>query len=112
MLKRLMANVELFGTTRAAFRAREAFNVHPTTKHTEQDPFPDQIKAMQFILRKKFLKPDIGRNTVEKFNGKGAISSSNVDAYAAGKKKVQDNFNRKFYSIYGKMNEDEGGDLD
>ena len=50
MVQRLMANIEIFGSTRECFQAREAFSVHPTTKHKEQDPFPDQLKAAHFVL--------------------------------------------------------------
>ena len=89
-----MANIDLFGVIRNAFHSHDAFNVHTTTKHSEQDPFPDQIKATHFILQRKFLKPDKARKNVEKFNDprKGLVSNSNIDAYAAGKKKSSRNF--------------------
>ena len=45
--------------------SHDAFNVHTTTKHSEQDPFPDQIKATNFILQQKFLKSDKARKNVE-----------------------------------------------
>ena len=111
-----MANIDLFSVTRSAFHSRDAFNVHTTTKHSEQDPFPDQIKATHFILKRKFLKPDKGRKNVEKFNDpkKGLVSNSNINAYAAGKKKVQETFNRKLFSLYFILNvdRDEDGDED
>ena len=94
MLKRLMANIDLFGVTRDAYHSCDAFNGHSTTRHCEQDPFPDQIKATSFILKQGFVTPDTARKTVEKFNDpqKGLVSNSNIDAYAAGRKKVQETF--------------------
>lgn len=109
-----MANIDLFGVTRNAFHSHDSFNVHTTTKHSEQDPFPDQIKATNFILQQQFLKSDKARKNVEKFNDpqKGLVSNSNIDAYAAGKKKVQETFNRKLFSLYGILNVDGDGDSD
>jgi hypothetical protein len=43
-----MANIDIIGKTREAFKSRDAFNVHCTTKHCEQDPIPDQLKAAKF----------------------------------------------------------------
>ena len=107
MLQRLMANIDMLIQTRKSFQAREAFNVHPTTKHTEQDPFPDQLKAAHFILRRMFFEYVPGRKTVEKFGDpkKASISTNNIDCYASGKRKVVATFNRKLFNVYGIMNE-------
>ena len=96
MLQRLMANIDMLIQTRKSFQAREVFNVHPTTKHTEQDPFPDQLKAAHFILRRRFFEYVPGRKTVEKFGDpkKASISTNNIDT-----------FNRKLFNVYGIMNE-------
>jgi hypothetical protein len=77
MLQRLMANIDMLIQTMKSFQAREAFNVHPTTKHTEQDPFPDQLKTAHFILRRRFFEhvPD---------PKKASISTNNIDCYASG----------------------------
>ena len=48
---------------RQAFGGHEAFNVHPTTHHTEQDPFPDQLKGMWYCLREKSFQPQSGEDT-------------------------------------------------
>jgi hypothetical protein len=60
------------------------------TKHTEQDPLPDQVKAAHVILRNKFLKCVPGRKGVQKFDDPkdGSVSSNNVDAYETWKKNV------------------------
>ena len=115
MIQRLMANIDLFGVTRKAFHSRDAFNVHTTTKHSEEDSFPEKIKATNFILQRKFLKPDKGRKNVEKFNDpkKGLVSNSNINAYGAGKTKIQETFNRKLFSLKAILNVDgDEGDSD
>lgn len=107
MLQRLMANIDLLIQTRKSFQARDAFNVHPTTKHTEQDPLPDQLKTAHFILRRRFFQYIPGRKTVEKFGDpqKASISTNNIDCYEIGIRKVVASFNRKLFNIYGIMNE-------
>ena len=109
-----MANIDLFGVTRDAVHSRKAFNVHTTTRHSVQDPFPDQIKATSFILKQKSLKPDKRRKTIDKFNDprKAKVSSSNIDAYATGKKKIEDNLHQKLFSLYGILNIEEDEDRD
>ena len=103
MLQRLMENIEIFGSTRKCFQEREAFNVHPTTKHKKQDAFPDQLKAAHFVLQRKFVTPDLSRRKVEKFREpkKTHIPISNIDANYAGKRKVIENFEQKKFSLYG-----------
>ena len=83
MLQRLMAKIEIFGSTRKCFQAREAFNVHPTTKHKEQDPFPDQLKVGHFVLQRKFVTADLSRSKVGKFGEpkKTHIPTSNINVY-------------------------------
>ena len=111
MLQRLMANIDIFGSTRKCFQSREAFNVHFTTKHHEQDPFPDQLKVAHFVLQRKFLAPDVTRDKVEKFGDpkKACVSISNIDCYEARKKKVMDNFERKKFLLFGIISERSNG---
>ncbi|KAK3745448.1 hypothetical protein QZH41_016246 [Actinostola sp. cb2023] len=49
--QRIMANVQFIGNVRRLYADKEAFDVHPQLKHTEQSAFPDQIKGMWFSLR-------------------------------------------------------------
>ena len=107
MLQTLMANLDLIGVVRGTYHPGEPFNIHPTSRHCEQDPFPEQIKAMSFILASKFLNPDTTRQAVEKYGCSRSVSSSDVDAYTSGKKKVKDNFNKKLFSLFGVLNIDE-----
>ena len=81
MLQTLMANLDLIGVVSGAYHSRKPFNIHPTSRDCEQDPFPDQIKAMSFILASKFLTPDTTRQAVEKYGSSRSGSISDVDAY-------------------------------
>ena len=108
MLQRLMTNIDLLIQTRKSFQACEAFNVHLTTKHLEQDSFPDQIKAAHFVLRQKFLNPILDRKAVKKFGSpmNAFISASNLDAYESCAK-----FDQKLFALYGIM-KDSDADVD
>ena len=67
MCERLMANIQMVEAIRKAFKSREAFNVHPTTKHKEQDPFPDHLKGMWFVLKEDVVSCIEGREVVKMF---------------------------------------------
>ena len=90
------------------YQSRQAFNIHPTAVQCEQDPFPDHIKAMRFILPSKFLHLHNTRQAVEKYGSSGSVSISNVDAYASGKNKVEDHLKRKLFSLFGVLKKREG----
>ena len=66
-----MANVQLFGQVRRAYADKEAFDVHVTTKHKEQDAMPDQLKGMWFCLKEKFFQPKKENTSVHKYNWQG-----------------------------------------
>ncbi|CAB4012756.1 Hypothetical predicted protein [Paramuricea clavata] len=53
MCQRLMGNLDILGSTRNAYASRQAFNIHPTTKHTEQSSFPDQVKDLLLLVLKQ-----------------------------------------------------------
>ena len=55
ILKLLTVNLDVFGAIRNAYGAREAFDVHPTSQHSEADPFLDQLKGMWFCLQQNFF---------------------------------------------------------
>ena len=116
MMQQMMANIDLFTATRESFHSREAFSVHSTSCHREQSPYPDQLKATHFILKNKFVKPNLERRNVSKFpNESSSVSNSNIDAYNVGRKKVEENFERKLYSAFGILlgtGNDKESDLD
>ena len=111
VLKLLAANLDCLGAVRNAFGGHEAFNVHPTTHHSEQDPFPDQLQGMWFCLKQKFLDPPGDQDFIPKLSNKGEengkVSNTLVDVYKKGKSKVTENFGRKLYSTFHVLPEGE-----
>ena len=96
---------QALSAVRKAFGGREAFNVHPTTRHSEQDPFPDQLKGMWFCLQQKFFNPPEDRNFITQLTNqgeeKGKVSITLVDVYDKGKVKVTQNFGHiKLFSTF------------
>ena len=85
----MMANIQIIEVTRKAFTPTKALNVHPTKKHSEQDPFPDHLKGMWFCLREKVVSCVEGRNVICYFPLDGS-----------GPKEIQ--LHKKCYDIYKK----------
>ncbi|KAJ7376892.1 hypothetical protein OS493_031771 [Desmophyllum pertusum] len=104
ILKLLTVNLEAIGAVREAFGGHETFNVHPTTRHTEQDPFPDQLKGMWFCLKQKFFQPSEDQNFIPRLTNqgeeKGKVSMTLVDVYKQGKEKVTQNFGQKLFNTF------------
>ena len=104
ILKLLTVNLDALGAVRNAYGAREAFNVHPTSRHSEADPFPDQLKGMWFCLQQKFFDPPEDRDYIPKLSNKGDVSGkvslTLVDIHEKGKRKVSENFGRKLFNTY------------
>ena len=102
-----MANVQLLGYVRHAYSAKEAFDVHPTKKHKEQTPFPDQLKGMWFCLREGMFEFVDGRENAISFPieaGKPTlIRKSNVSIIEKGTAKVKENFSRKLHDCFPSM---------
>ena len=104
ILKLLTVNLDALGAIRNAYGAREAFNVHPTSHHSEADPFPDQLKGMWFCLQQKFFDPPEDRDYIPKLSNKGDVSGNVsltlVDIYEKGKQKISETFKRKLFNTY------------
>ncbi|KXJ07109.1 hypothetical protein AC249_AIPGENE17274 [Exaiptasia diaphana] len=103
MLQLLTVNVGILGAIRGAYEGRCAFNVHPTRKHSEQDPFPDQLKGIYFCLEEKFF--DIcDQDFIDKLsnNGEniGKVSQTLTDVHKKGQLKVTENFGRKLFNTF------------
>ncbi len=101
--QRIMANVQLFGNIRHAYSAKEAFDVHPTKRHTEQSPFPDQLKGLWFCLREGMFEYVEGRKEAISFpkeDGKASIPKSKVSIVEKGVAKVKANFSRKLHDCF------------
>ena len=99
--------METVGRVRSAFSGHEAFNVHHTSHHTEEDPLPDQLKEMWFCMHKKFFRPDSDCSTVKVISDTceetGILPSRLFDVYGKGKVKL--NFGRKFFDSFHIMSE-------
>ena len=114
ILKLLTVNLEAMGAVRQAFGGHEAFNVHPTTHHTEQDPFPDQLKGMWYCLREKLFQPQSGEdtNSIRRITTGGEVSGkvpmALVDVYQKGKEKVKQNFGQKLFNTFHVWSENTG----
>jgi hypothetical protein len=106
MCERMMANIQIIEATRKAFMSKKAFDVHPTKKHSEQDPFPDQLKGMWFCMKEEVLSPTEGRNVIKHFplDGSGPkempIPKKFSDVYQKGCEKVEKEFNAKLHECF------------
>jgi hypothetical protein len=55
MCKRLMGSIDLLKFVRKTYMGKEGFDMHSTSRHSEQSSFPDQIKGAWFCLKRGFL---------------------------------------------------------
>ena len=105
MCRRIMGNLNLFRSTRDAYSDRAAFDHHPTTKHKEQSPFPDQIKGMWFCLKNEFFKVKTGRMPYQ-YPLKGVCSLQKpvqktcMQVKEKGEKKVRGKFDEKLHDSF------------
>ncbi|XP_048587325.1 uncharacterized protein LOC125556710 [Nematostella vectensis] len=100
--QRIMANVVLIGSVRQSYAGKSAFDVHPTKRHSEQDPFPDQLKGMWFVYREGFFDVK-GRTEVIQFGVNDvpkSVPKGYIGVYNKGTDKVKDNFNRKIHECF------------
>ena len=105
MCQRIMGNVDLMKSCRAAYKSKESFDVHHTTHHSVQSPFPDQLKAGWVCLSKQFFAIK-GRKDVhalplgKKGHFEGKISSRVVSSYEKGVDIIRSNFKAKLYDCF------------
>ena len=87
-------------------KAQLAFSVHPTKKHSEQDPFPDHLTGMWFCLREEVVSCVEGRNVIHHFplDGSGPkeiqLPKKCYDIYKKGCEKVTKEFNGKLHECF------------
>ena len=105
MCRRIMGKLSLFCSTRDVYSDRAAFDHHPTSKHKEQSPFPDQIKGMWFCLKNAFFKVRTGRMPYQ-YPLKGACSLQKpgqktcMQVKEKGEKKVGQKFDEKLHDSF------------
>ena len=107
MCQRLMGSIDLSKQARGEYTSKQAFDVHPTTRHSVADPYRDQLKGAWFCLNKGLLDPT-------KFPEKlplcypidglgsegGPVSKCYLDIEEKGVAKVTENFKSKLYHSF------------
>ena len=105
MCQRIMGNIDLFKSCRAAYHSKESFDIHHTVRHSEKSPFPDQVKAAWFCLTKSFFAHrgtkevraiPVGKKGI--YNGK--ISRKVMNPYEKGVEIIQQNFESKLCNCF------------
>ena len=105
MCQRLMANVDMLKLIRAAYVGKQGFDIHHSSRHSEQTSFPDQLKGAWFCLQKEFFK-NAKRKDVEcypldnKGIAKGVLPSNLINIDDKGKKKIKLTFKEKLYDCF------------
>ena len=103
MCSRLMANIQMIDKAREVFASREAFDYHPTTKHKEQDPFPDQLKGMWFCIQYKFFQHSPGRKPVHipiSGDSGNPVPKAHTNIIQQGQDKVTKRFSEKLHACF------------
>ena len=105
MCERVMGNIDLLKSISSAYKSPEGFDVHHTLQHSEQSPFPDQLKAAWFCLNKQFFvnkgRKEIAALPIDRkgqFDGK--LSDKVVNVYDKGVQIIKDNFKTKIYDCF------------
>ena len=108
MCQRIMGSVDLLKSCRSAYKSKESFDVHHTSHHSEQSPFPDQLKTGWFCLTKGFFLSK-GRKDVQALpvGKKGAfqdnIASKVVSSYCKGEQIIKRDFKTKLYECFADL---------
>ena len=102
-----MGSIDLFKQTRSAYITKDAFDVHPTSRHSDAVPFLDQLKGAWFCLNNGLLDPS---KSPEAFpvcypvDGQGCeggpVSKCYLDVQEKGVTKVTQNFKTKLYDSF------------
>ncbi|CAB3999319.1 Hypothetical predicted protein [Paramuricea clavata] len=106
MMKRIMGNIDLMKSVRAAYKAREAFDVHNTRRHREQTSLKDKVKAMWFCLKEGFFvnHTSEGENDITSYSSCGKtmkVTPSLIDGYSKGVAKFKLVFKERLFKYFG-----------
>jgi hypothetical protein len=105
-----MGSIDLFKSVRGAYRSKNGFDEHTTTRHSVPDPFDDKVKGAWFCARKGLLKANVNAteapdcyplDCLGKTSGK--VLNCFVDVEEKGNAKVKDNFNSKLYESFSDL---------
>lgn len=106
MCQKLMGSIDVLKQTRSAYTSRDAFDVHPTSRHAVADSFCDQLKGAWFCLHNGWLDPIKETDGCPGYSvdGQGKVEGKVSQCYAAveekGKAKLKDNFESKLYDCF------------
>ena len=84
---------------------KQGFDIHHSSRHSEQTSFPDQLKGARFCLQKEIFK-NAKRKDVEcypldnKGIAKGVLPSNLINIDDKGKKKIKLTFKEKLYDCF------------
>ncbi len=105
MCERLMANLDMLKYIRRAYMEKDGFDVHPTSRHSVQDPLPDQVKGAWFCVQKAFFEEN-ERKEIEcysldgKGDATGKVPKNLINVVTKGKEKIRDGFKAKLYDSF------------
>ena len=106
--ERLMAKIDMLKMVTAAYMGKEGFDVHHTSQHSEQTPFPDQLKGAWFCLQKGFFT-NSSHKEVECFpfdkkgGTEGKISKNLINVVEKGQAKIKENFKAKLFESFPEL---------
>ena len=94
-----MGSINLFKQARSEYISKEAFDVHPTPRHSVSEPFLDQLKGAWSCLNKGLLDPTTSPGAIpvcyliDGLGGEGGpVSKSYLDVQEKGIAKVTEIF--------------------
>ena len=85
--------------------AKDAFDVHPTSRHSVASSLPDQFKGAWFCITKGFFEVS-GRDNVECYpldsscSASGKLAKNLLDVVIKGREKIKTNFKAKLYETF------------
>ena len=105
MCQRIMGNIDLLKSCRAAYKDKESFDVHHTSRHSEKSSFPDQLKAGWFCMTKEFFANQRRKEVRTIPLGKKGIlqdkiSSKVIFSYEKGVEKIKKDLKVKLYECF------------
>ena len=105
MCKRLMGNIDLLKFVRKVYMGKEGFDMHSTSRHSEQSSFPDQIKGAWFCFEARFLCECQAKEVEcypvdKKGEAAGKVPQNLLDVIKKGKSKISEQFQGKLYESF------------
>ncbi len=98
---RLDGSIDVISTIKDAYRGKEAFGDHTTTRHSVASPLPDQLKGAWFCVNKQLFTPTVAKSSeVAGMCSTETVPQSLLDVEEKGCKKMKANFQKKMYDLF------------